>query len=75
MQFAVGLLSFAFPPCTSIGNSPHHMPFTPPWPAGSDPATRTSTHYPHSVYGHEDFRGNLTRAEPIATALQQKVSD
>jgi hypothetical protein len=68
MRLAVGLLSFAFPLRASIGHSAHHMPFAPP-------LAKTSTRHAHSVYGHDDVRGNVPPTEPIATALQQKVSD
>ena len=60
-------LSFVFPLCPRIGSSAHSTLIT--------PSADNAALYGHALAGHDDFRVNLTRNKPIATALQQKVSD
>jgi hypothetical protein len=75
MGFAVGLHSFVVPPCIAIGNSAPSALIAPSFQAASGPATRTATLDAHSIDAHDGLRVKFTPLKPIATALQQKVSD
>jgi hypothetical protein len=75
MQFAVGLPGFLAPLCITIGHSAHSALIAPFFHAASDPAARTSTLDAHSIHEHDGLRVKFTQLKPIATALQQKVSD
>jgi hypothetical protein len=75
MQFAAGLIGFVVPLCIAIGNSAHSALIAPSFHAASDPAARTSTLDAHSIHEHDGLWVKFTQLKPIATALQQKVSD
>jgi hypothetical protein len=75
MRLAPGLLSFVFPLGATIGNPARGALIALSWHEASDPATRISRRHADSVRDHDDFGVNLTLTQPVATALQQKVSD